>query len=183
VEVSGAEEDFTSAIARGQDDAGVYYFRGLARYYQDNDSGVEKDFTTAIARGRDDAEVYYYRGLARYAQGNHSEAEEDFTTAIARGQDDADVYHFRAFANARLERLELARYDCEQADERASGDQFTHGCWGDLHLALREYDHAIAHYESALEAASGTGWHFELGLALLLAVGLMMRKPPTPRGL
>jgi hypothetical protein len=71
----------------------------------------------------------------------------DNSIAIVRGQDDAEVYSWRACANVRLERLEPARHDCEQAEERALGDPLTHGCWGNLHLALHEYDHAIARYD------------------------------------
>jgi len=166
---AGAEEDFTSAIARGQNNGDVYFRRGAARLERGDKTGAEADFTVAIERGQDGPGVYYMRGVMRLAQNNYSDAETDFTAAVARGQEDAGVYQARAHTRIRLKRFEAAKQDCEQAETGAPDDHFTHGRWGDLHLALGEYDAAIARYQSALKAASDKGWHFELGLALLLA--------------
>jgi tetratricopeptide (TPR) repeat protein len=166
---SGAEADFTIAIARDPDDAEAYYWRGVARYIRDDPAGADADLTAAIALGRDDADVYYWRGRAGSMQGNAAAAEADFSAAIARGRDDADVHQQRAFVYVRLGRLAEAQNDCEQAERLAPNDPFTHGRWGDLNLALGKYEDAIARYQSALDAESNAGWHFELGMALLLA--------------
>jgi tetratricopeptide (TPR) repeat protein len=165
----GAEADFTIAIARDPDDAEAYYWRGVARYIRDDPAGADADLTAAIALGRDDADVYYWRGRAGSMQGNAAAAEADFSAAIARGRDDADVHQQRAFVYVRLGRLAEAQNDCEQAERLAPNDPFTHGRWGDLNLALGKYEDAIARYQSALDAESNAGWHFELGMALLLA--------------
>jgi tetratricopeptide (TPR) repeat protein len=107
--------------------------------------------------------------MARGQQDNYAGVEEDCTLAIARGMNDAAVYSMRAIANVYLECLESAQHDCEQAEERESGNLLTHIGWGYLHLALREYDQAIARFESILATISEANLHFALGLALLLS--------------
>jgi len=163
------EKDLTTAIARGRDDARIYFLRGKARYARYDNAGAKADFTAAIERGQDDAKVYFGRAKARFDNDDYSGAQTDFAAAIERGQDDAGVYSARACTRVRLKQFAGAKQDCERAEKRAPADPSTHGCWGNLHLALGEYDAAVARYQSALAAASDTGWHFELGLALLLA--------------
>ena len=51
----GAEDDYTKAIERGLDDAGVYFSRGLVRAQREKWAGAEDDLSKAIERGRDDA--------------------------------------------------------------------------------------------------------------------------------
>jgi tetratricopeptide (TPR) repeat protein len=180
---AGAEADLTTAVARGQDDAATYYWRGGARLLQERYSEAEGDFTEAIERGQNDSIVYSSRGMARLVEGNYAGAESDFGEAIKRGEDGAEVYQKRARASVRLGRLEAARRDCEDARQRAPQDPVTHGCWGDLYLADGDYDTAIESYRLALEAASNTGWHLEMGLALLLAGRLEEAKLAYKKGL
>ncbi|MCK5292087.1 MAG: tetratricopeptide repeat protein [Thermoplasmata archaeon] len=164
-----AEEDFTTAIALGMNDGGVYMERGQSRFHQGKFSEAENDLTEAIARGEDNAEIYWGRYNVRKFRGNYAGAEEDLTATIARGWDDACVYQDRSLINVRLGRIEQARQDCKCAEERAHDDPVTYGCWGNLHLALGEYDKAISRYQSALKGRPNSRWHFEMGLALLFA--------------
>jgi tetratricopeptide (TPR) repeat protein len=178
-----AEADFSAAIERGKEEAFIYNWRAAMRAFQSNYAEAEADYTAAIERGRKDSGVYFGRGVTRVNQGNYAGAEADFTVAISQGRDDAEIYQNRAYANIRLERLEHAQGDCTQAEQHAPNDPITHACWGDLHLALSEYAEAIVRYRSALKAASDTEWHFELGLAFLLAGRFNEAKAVYEKGL
>jgi Tfp pilus assembly protein PilF len=117
-----AEEISTKQIDRGQDNADLYYFRGVARDGQENFAGAEEDFTAAIGRGRDDAAVYYRRGFVRGRQENFAGAEEDLTAAIGRGQDEAEVYFLRGFVRGRQENSAGAEEDFTAAIGRGQDD-------------------------------------------------------------
>jgi tetratricopeptide (TPR) repeat protein len=163
----GGEMDTTAAIAAGKQNGEVFYERGMQRLFADKLAEAEEDYTAAIDRGLHTAEVYYYRGRARYVLADFQGCAADLTRAIALGKDDADIYQVRASANVRLGRVDEGRADCIASEQRDPTGSSTHGCWGDLHFAERNYGAAATRYRSALEAASGSGWHFELGLALL----------------
>jgi tetratricopeptide (TPR) repeat protein len=143
--------------------------RGVTRVVLHRYAESLEDFTRAIEAGRNDADTYFWRAQALMVLGSYAEAEGDFNAAIERGQDDASVYRGRAAVLCRLKRVEEALADCERADSRAPDEPHTHGCWADLHLARGEYQEAVSRSQMALKAAGGTEWHFELGLALLMA--------------
>lgn len=167
----GAEKYLTIAIKKEKDkkDSSLYLARSRSRTLQGKYPEAEKDITEAIKRGEDTADIFWGRHRIRFILENYKGAEEDLTSAIEKGRDDAAIYQNRSFINIILGRLDQARQDCKYAEERAPDDPFTSGCWGDLHLALGEYDKAITRYQSALKIQPESKWHFSIGLGMLFA--------------
>ena len=144
------EADLTAAIARGQDDAVVYYNRGEARVKQGNWAGAEADLTAAIAHGQDDAVVYFWRGLARGSQGNWAGVEADLTAAIAHGQDDADVYFWRALARVNQDNWGGAEADFTAAIAHGQDDAEVYYNRGLVRSDQKKYKKALADYNKAI---------------------------------
>jgi tetratricopeptide (TPR) repeat protein len=165
---AAAEADFDEAIARGEDDAEIHLKRAMSRVMQMNAAGAEADFTTAIERDGNNAYGYYGRALVRRIRGDAAGTFADCTGAIEHGLADPAIHRMRARAGARLGHLAIAEADCIAADAAAPDHPETHLCWGDLHLARREYEQAERRYRARLGASPDPQASFSLGLALRL---------------
>jgi tetratricopeptide (TPR) repeat protein len=134
-----------------------------------------KDYARALADYGRLLELDPNDARARNGLGNVREKEEDLEGAIAEyskaieaDPDEAIFVRNRASALITLNRLDEARADCETASRLASDHEYTHGRWGDLHLARGEWAGAEARYQEAIAKTSGdtADWRFDLAMAL-----------------
>jgi tetratricopeptide (TPR) repeat protein len=110
-----AEADFTAAITRGQDDAAVYFRRGVVRAQQGKYAEAEADFTAAITRGQDGAEVYSWRGKMYVLLGNVAAAFGDYDHAVALEPHNDWTFYHRAILSQALGRDVQAQADLDTA--------------------------------------------------------------------
>ena len=181
---AGAESDYSEAIRLGEAGAEIYVKRATSRMMRMDVAGAEADFTEAIAHGGGmEGLAYHGRALVRNLSRNLKGTFADCSKAIARGTADASLFRIRARAGVRLGHLETAEQDCEKAAQLSPGDPEGETCWGDLHLARRDYANAAARYRSALAAAPDSSGHFALGLTLLLSGRIDEAKAAYAKGL
>jgi len=107
-------------------------------------------------------------GSALEKEGNFEGAVVAYSQAALAQPDEAAFIRNRASALITLNRLDEARADCETASRLASDHEYTHGRWGDLHLARGEWAGAEARYQEAIAKTSGdtADWRFDLAMAL-----------------
>ncbi len=72
-----------------EDDAEIYYYRGLTYYERNEYAPAEEDFTRAIERFYTTPDIYYYRGYCRYELGKNDDACADMKIAADLGDRDA----------------------------------------------------------------------------------------------
>ncbi|HRQ38687.1 MAG TPA: tetratricopeptide repeat protein, partial [Chloroflexota bacterium] len=100
-------------------------------------------------------------------KGDWAEATVAYTAAIDTDKVEAVFYRNRASALISLNRLEEAQADCEMASQLAADHAYTHGRWGDLHLARGEWLAAERRYRQAMAQSHDPGdWRFDLAVAL-----------------
>jgi tetratricopeptide (TPR) repeat protein len=113
-----------------------------------------------------------YRNRIRGERGENLErAIAAYSAALEAAADDEDKAPFlrnRADTYIKLHRLEEAEADCRAARDLAPDHPYTHGRWGQLHLARRQYAAAAAAFQQVLALARGpeVGFRFSLALAL-----------------
>jgi tetratricopeptide (TPR) repeat protein len=135
-----------------------------------------KEYGRALADYERLLELNATDAWAHNGMGNVRDHEEDFegalaaySQAIAADPDEAVFYHNRASALIALSRLDEAHADCEAASRLAPDHPYTHGRWGDVHLALGQWAEADASYRAALAQTpedEKPTWRFDLAAAL-----------------
>jgi tetratricopeptide (TPR) repeat protein len=146
----GAADDFTRAIDRGEQGAGMYFFRGIV---EDDDEAAEADFTMAIKKGMSDVYVYTNRALMRIRLGNLDGAREDCVRARELDPDSATTYRGWGYLH-----LSLCAFDNAIASFQAAinveEDPRYHFDLGLAQLLSGKLNEVEATYRSALEKAS-----------------------------
>jgi len=132
-----------------------------------------KDYFSALADYHrllelDANDAWAHNGVAnvREKEGDLEGALAAYLQAIAAKPEEAAFVRNRASTLIALGRLDEARTDCETASRLAPDHLYTHGRWGDLHLACGEWAEAEARYRTALAQDDSPGWRFDLAVAL-----------------
>ncbi|MBH8566901.1 tetratricopeptide repeat protein [Nostoc sp. CENA67] len=147
--------DCTQAINFAPKNIEAYLNRGLAYYRQKNFSDAIADDNQAIALQPADFRAYYNRGLALSGAGYDLAAIDDFNRTLtlispALNVTVTDIYNDRGLAYLKLQNLEKAMLDFNQAIHLNSQDYrayFNRGCAygrnGDDLGAVRDFSEAI----------------------------------------
>lgn len=136
--------------ARQDEDAGVYFNRGVSRIGQGDHAGALADFDRAIEIDPDNAEAHSHRGSTRMHMGNIDGAIADFDRAIEIERNNIGAYVSRAIGRQNKGDHRGAIADWDQALELKPDD----GGWyvnrgmvkeiiGDDHGAVADYTQAI----------------------------------------
>ncbi len=91
-EFEDAQLYFTKALEI-EEDAEIYYYRGLSYYEKDEYEKAEQDFSKAIDMFYDEPDLYYYRGYCRYENGKSEQACADMKIAADLGDRDAKAFY------------------------------------------------------------------------------------------
>jgi Tfp pilus assembly protein PilF len=113
--------------------------------------------------------IRHFRGVARLNCGQYPLARTDFDESLARQPDDVSVLQLRALVNAHLGDIECCAADCARAEQLAPEHPATHGAFGYLHLATEDFAQAANRFRRARGRSFGSTWHFEAGIAEVLA--------------
>ncbi|MBW4556655.1 MAG: tetratricopeptide repeat protein [Trichormus sp. ATA11-4-KO1] len=162
-------------------DADIYYKRGLAYYQLGDYEAASTDYSQAIQININDGKAYNKRGLARYQLGNFAEAIEDYTEAIRINPHVAVAYKNRAEARSHIgdnqgaiedytqaikinphyadtyKNQGIARYSIEyhqgfsQAIKMNPQDAVAYKNRGNARADLEDYEGAIADYTQAIQ--------------------------------
>ncbi|YAF96270.1 MAG: tetratricopeptide repeat protein [Nodularia sp. CChRGM 3473] len=162
-------------------DAEIYYKRGLAYYQLGDYEAASTDYSQAIQININDGKAYNKRGLARYQLGNFAEAIEDYTEAIRINPHVGVAYKNRAEARSHIgdnqgaiedytqaikinphyadtyKNQGIARYFIEyhqgfsQAIKMNPQDAVAYKNRGNARADLEDYEGAIADYTQAIQ--------------------------------
>jgi tetratricopeptide (TPR) repeat protein len=165
---AAAERAFATAFAHDLQNPGYLAEHALTCLLRGNMVEAERTFDTLLAQQPEDVDTRVRRGWARYAQGKDAGAVDDYT-AVLDATNDPAIRCARVSAHLRLGAIDKARadYDALAADAAKSGEAFA--AEAAVRLAQGDFEQAAARAADAHRVANGTNWHFELGLALLLA--------------
>jgi len=129
----------------------AYFFRGLCKYYLNDNLGAEQDLTNALTIYNPWAyDAYNYRGLAKYRLQDFNGAIMDFNKVILKRPRDPQLYIERAFARLSNQDFKGSLSDCDKSlDLGAEGDNI-YLCKGSAESGLEDYESALKDYVLAL---------------------------------
>jgi tetratricopeptide (TPR) repeat protein len=127
------------------------------------------DYQDLIALNSQDG--WAHNGLANVfeRQGNSEAALNEYTLTVQAQPAEPIFHRNRASTLITLNRLDEAREECEAATKLDPDHPYTHGRWGDWHLARGEWAQAEARYRYTLEHDTSddkASWQFGLAVAL-----------------
>jgi len=97
--------------------AEVYFYRGRAKFLQDDLTGALEDFENSINLCPEGASSYNARGALYIEQGLNIKALNDLNTSISLCDEEADFYYNRAIAKFALGLKDSAYDDLRKAEE------------------------------------------------------------------
>ena len=172
-QIREAQKDFSAALACYDEllslspDVPDFLHRRASVLFDLKDyPGALADYRRLLQLNPNDAWAHNGVGNVLDRQGDFEGAIAAYSQAIAAQPDEAAFVRNRASTLIALGRLDEARADCETASRLAPDHPYTHGRWGDLHLARGEWAEAEARYRAALAQDDSPGWRFDLAIAL-----------------
>ena len=114
--------DFNRAVELNPLDAQIFYNRGLAKYFLEDNLGAADDFTKAIELDPLDADSYDMRGNAKSLAGDEKGALSDYNKAVELNPQQIDFYVNRALTKINLEDYQGAITDLTKALEILSAE-------------------------------------------------------------
>lgn len=114
---SGADHDYTRALAFLRHDAEIWLNRGLAREQLGNYSGAYEDFSTAIQLDEQLVAAWLHRGNVLVQLKQFKNALEDYTAALAIAPDYGKAYFNRGGVFLKLNEKQKACSDFQRASE------------------------------------------------------------------
>jgi tetratricopeptide (TPR) repeat protein len=161
--IAGCTAMIDSGRETGQNLATAYFNRGLAHRDKGNVSQAVRDYTEAIDRGETDPEVRFERGVGYFATGEYARAREDFAAAV-KAQPGPAASRYLHLADDWLTCTSGPVSDRPGAcDAVAVVAPSIVPQWlqanatallnhrGLAYLALRQFDHALADFNQAVE--------------------------------
>lgn len=141
--------DLDVAIQVNDQDAGVWYARGMAKHHLDRHQDAIADYTAALVRDPSNHKAIEWRGFNRDRLGDHLGAYLDFTGALKLDPKNPWVFRARARAASSLGALDRARDDLESAVRLDPKDAESYAQLGFLHVATGNNKAALASLDSA----------------------------------
>ncbi len=151
---TGAERDFTDAIARDPYYAESYHYRAVVRSQQYNFGGALEDFNLAIERDPKNAVIYLNRGRTYLFLKQFNNTIKDCDKAIELKYKTAGVYILRGMAESGLEKYDDALSDFDRAVKYDPKDSYPYIQKGVTLMAMKKADSAIVEFNTALEIDS-----------------------------
>ncbi len=129
------------------ENAEIYYYRGLAKYFLEDNLGAEQDFTMAVSNF---TPMYYdafnYRALTRYRLGKFALAVDDLNKVIENNPDLGKLYVERAFFYLADANYKAALENCKKAISLKSLGEDGLLCKAQAEEALSDFDNALSDY-------------------------------------
>nr|HID13233.1 tetratricopeptide repeat protein [Anaerolineae bacterium] len=165
-DLRGALDCYDELLTLSPDEPGLLHRRASVLFDLKDYSGALADYRHLLELDANDAWAHNGVGNVLEKQGDPEGAISAYSKAIAAQPDEAAFVRNRASTLIALGRLDEARADCERASQLASDHPYTHGRWGDLHLARGGWAEAETRYRAALAQDDSPGWRFGLAVAL-----------------
>ena len=140
-----------SGRLHGKQEGVAYELRGLAYLDRGDIAHAIADLNQAITLAPDFAPAYQNRGNAWYARGNYGQAIADYDTAIKLDPNSPSPYVNRATVRRDLGYVDGALEDYQKAISLGAGGARLYGGRGQLYLRQRDYVHALADFDHALQ--------------------------------
>ncbi len=133
----------------GQYDA--YFFRGVCKYYLNDDLGAEADLNVAVNMYDPYlSDAYHYRSFVRYRLGDYEGAIRDVDQLISIQGKDPKLYMERAFSKLSSQDYNGAIKDCYKVLSMQYVNENLYLCLGMAQNALNKFDSALVYYNKAL---------------------------------
>jgi tetratricopeptide (TPR) repeat protein len=110
-EFNNAVIDYSSAISKKDNDAYLFYNRGIVYYNMNDYTNATNDFTKSLLLKSKMPEVYLYLGLISEQKANISKAIEYYTNAITDSINFNDAYYNRGLCYSETNEFESAVND------------------------------------------------------------------------
>src|SRR5450759_4062703 len=136
---------------QGKAEGVAYALRGLAYLDRGDIAHAIADLNQAISLAPDFAPAYQNRGNAWYARGNYGQALADYDTAIKLDPNSPSPYVNRATVRRDLGYVDGALEDYQKAISLGADSARLYGGRGQLYLRQRDYVHALADFDHALQ--------------------------------
>jgi len=146
----GAEEDFTTAIAKNPVSTQAYHHRAITRMMQGNYDDALADFHEAITLRPDLPGPYYSRGYTLLMNRNFEAAIEDLNTFIFHNNRVADAYLLRGTAWLQMKDTLKAMEDFDTAIRTNRDSPEGYNRRGGLLMEQGRYDDALADFQTAV---------------------------------
>ena len=129
----------------------TYFYRGVCKYYLNDNLGAEEDFTHAISIYCPLLyDAYHYRSLTQYRLGEYDGAITDINKIIGIQSNNPQLYAERAFCKLALQNYNGALSDCNKALSLQAISEDLYICKGVAETALNKFDNALKDYDKAL---------------------------------
>lgn len=132
----------------------AYFYRGLCKYYLNDNLGAEQDLTSAVSMFDPLLyDAYHYRSLIRYRLGDFEGAINDINRVIGWEQEQAqasgELYVQRAFFELSLQNFTAVISDCNTALRLNYGQENLYLCKGMAENGINKFDSALINYAIA----------------------------------
>ncbi|HSY77314.1 MAG TPA: tetratricopeptide repeat protein [Bacteroidia bacterium] len=130
----------------------AYFFRGVCKYFLNDDIGAEQDLNVAVSMYDPYlSDAYRYRSSVKYRLGDYEGAMRDVNQLIAIQGNDSRLYTERAFDKLANQDYIGAISDCNKALRMPWSGETIYLCKGMAFNALAQYDSALVSYNKALK--------------------------------
>jgi tetratricopeptide (TPR) repeat protein len=144
------------------DESAPYRESGKQKLLNDDAIGALNDFTIAIEKNTNEPSNYIFRGEVLMAGSNFEAALADFDTAIRLDPTVVAAHYDRALANIKLEKLNVAKSDLDNAinalEYCQTSDITEHSIYAkraEVNLWLRDWGSAESDYTAAIAKNTG----------------------------
>ncbi len=130
----------------------AYFFRGVCKYYLNDNAGAELDLTNAISFYNPYlSDAYHYRSIVKYRLGDFDGAIEDINQVIDQHKNDPTLYVERAFSELSTGNSNKAISDCNKALSLNWSSTNLYLCRGMAESTLHKFDTALIDFNKALQ--------------------------------
>jgi len=129
----------------------AYFFRGICKYYLNDNLGAEQDLNIAIKNYCPEIyDAYHYRALVKNRLEDYEGAVMDFNKIIDKQSTKPQLYMERAFSKLYSQDYNGALSDCNKVFDMQVFSEDLYLCKAVAESALREFDNALLDYDKAL---------------------------------
>jgi len=130
----------------------MYFYRGICKYYLNDNLGADEDFSHAISIYCPFIfDAYNFRSLAKYRLGDYDGAISDINKVIGKQSNNPQLYAERAFCKLASQNFNGALNDCNKALSMQAMSEDLYICKGVAETALNKFDNALEDYNTALK--------------------------------